>query len=387
MPQTAKRDYYEVLGVSREASADEIKSAYRKQALRYHPDKNPGDQSAEESFKEASEAYGVLGDPEKRARYDRFGHAGVSGAGPQVNSEIFADFQDLFGGSIADMFGEMFGRPGGGGRRGASRGRDIQYQVALGFAEPRETAEKRIQVSRNEPCDDCRGTGARGGAKPIACGRCHGTGQETVSRGFMMLSRTCSACRGEGQIISNPCPDCRGRGLRPRDREITVRLPAGIADGNQLRISGEGEHGAGGGPPGDLYVQVRVRAAEGYERRDADVLSEISLSFPEAALGTEARVTTIWGDEALRIPPGTQPGRVLRMRGKGFPRLRSRARGDHLVRVRVRVPTDLSPGAKKALESFDTELRRQTKPGSDPGADRNAAGEDGKPGFFNRIFS
>lgn len=378
-----RRDYYEVLGVGRDASPEDIKRAYRKLALRHHPDKNPGDKAAEESFKEAAEAYGVLADREKRARYDRFGHAGVSGAGPQVNSEVFADFQDLFGGSVFDLFGEMFGgRSGGRGQR-ASRGRDIQYEVTLGFAEPRENTEKRILVSRAEPCDDCRGTGARAGAQPLACGRCSGTGQETVSRGFMMISRTCSACRGSGQVISDPCPECRGRGARSREREIKVRLPAGIEDGNQLRISGEGETGGKGGPPGDLYVQVRVRPAEGFERRGADVLSEISLSFPEAALGTETRIATIWGDQSLRVPAGTQPGRVLRLRGKGFPVLRSRSRGDHLIRVRVRVPTDLSPGAKKAVESLDRELRRRD--GAAGG--RGAAAEDAKTSLFDRLFS
>lgn len=354
MPIATERDLYEVLEVERDASSEEIKRAYRKLAVRFHPDRNPGDKAAEESFKEASEAYSILADPEKRSRYDRFGRAAVGAAGAPVDSEIFADFQDLFrGGSVFDLFGEMFG--GGSGRR-ASTGRDIQYELNLGFREPREDSEKRILVSRAEPCEGCRGSGIKAGKKPIVCGRCGGRGQETFSRGFMVMSRTCSGCGGAGNIVRDPCSKCRGTGRTPREREITVRLPAGLEDGNQLRIPGEGEHGARGGPPGDLYVRVHVRPAKGLERDGGDVISRATITFPEAALGTAIPVRTIWGDESLRIPGGTQPGTEFRLRAKGFPVLRSRSRGDHRVLVRVEVPRQLSEGARRAVETLAGEL-------------------------------
>lgn len=402
MPATAQRDYYEVLGVARDASAEEIKKAYRKLAVRFHPDRNPDDTSAEEQFKQASEAYSVLGDPDKRSRYDQFGHAGVAGAGQSVNSEIFADFQDLFrGGSVFDLFGEMFG---GGSPRGPARGRDIQYEVSVDFGEPKEESRKRLLVSRSEPCDSCQGNGVEPGKRPILCGRCGGRGQETFSRGFMVMSRTCSGCGGAGKVVRDPCRDCGGAGRAAREREITVRLPAGIADGNQLRIPGEGEPGARGGPPGDLYVQVHVRSARGLRREDDDVLSEAAVTFPEAVLGTEIPIPTIWGRETLRVPPGTQPNTILRLRGKGFPALRGRGRGSHLVRVRVEVPEKLSGRARNAVTVLAEELDsssapppgqpaadrdgRSTEPGDPSGDERGP--EDGakdRSSFFDRIFS
>ena len=399
MPSTAQRDYYDVLGVGRDASSDEIKKAYRKLAVRYHPDRNPGDKSAEEQFKEASEAYGVLGDPDKKSRYDRFGHAGVSNTGQPMNSEIFADFQDLFRGSVFDLFGDMFG---GGNRHGPARGRDIQYELSIDFGEPKEESGKRILVSRAEPCDSCRGSGIEAGKQPILCGRCGGRGQETFSRGFMVMSRTCSGCGGTGKIVRDPCRECAGNGRTPREREITVRLPAGIADGNQLRVPGEGEPGARGGPPGDLYVRVHIRPRRGLRREENDVLSEATISFPQAVLGTDILIATIWGEETLRIPAGTQPHTILRLRNKGFPALRGRGRGNHLVRVLVEVPRKLSDRSRAAVEALADELDQPLRaapapPGRHPhsgkpdgrgNAEANGDGADkSRSSFFDRIFS
>ena len=396
MPSTAQRDYYEVLGVARDASPDEIKKAYRQLAVRYHPDRNAGDKSAEEQFKEASEAYGVLGDAEKRSRYDRFGHAGVGGAGQPVNGEIFADFQDILRGSVFDLFGDVFG---GADRHGPARGRDIQYELSVDFGEPKEESRKRILVSRAEPCDSCRGSGIEAGKKPILCGRCGGRGQETFSRGFMMMSRTCSGCGGTGKIVRDPCRECAGNGRTPREREITVRLPAGIADGNQLRVPGEGEPGARGGPPGDLYVRVHVRPARGLRREEDDVLSESTISFPQAVLGTEIPISTIWGEDTLRIPPGTQPHTILRLRNKGFPTLRGRGRGSHLVRILVEVPKKLSTRARAAVEALADEIHESAeasaaRPAGDPGGagdgESRVAGngaDKSRSSLFERIFS
>ena len=391
MPTATERDLYDVLGVGREASPEEIKRAYRKLAVRFHPDRNPGDQAAEESFKQASEAYSVLADPEKRSRYDRFGHRGLGAAGAPPNSEIFADFQDLFRGNVFDLFGEMFG--GAGGRR-AARGRDVQYELRIGFGEPRENCEKRILVSRAEPCEPCRGSGVEAGKTPIVCGRCGGRGQETFSRGIMMMSRTCSGCGGAGNLIRDPCPECGGAGKSSREREITVRLPAGVADGNQLRIPGEGEPGVRGGPPGDLYVRVHVRPARGMTRENEDVISEATIRFPDAVLGTEIPVRTIWGAESLRIPPGTQPDTILRLRGKGFPALRGRGQGHHLVRIRVEVPKRLSERARRAVEELAGELApspsRPRRGGRAAGKRTGENGDDAepeRPSLLDRLFS
>ncbi len=396
MPATEQRDYYEVLGVGRDASPEEIKKAYRKLAIRYHPDRNPDNKSAEEQFKKASEAYGVLADPEKRSRYDRFGHAGVGGVGQPMNSEVFADFQDLFRGSVFDLFGEMFG---GGPSGGPARGRDIQYEVSIDFGDPKEESRKRILVSRSEPCDACRGSGIEAGKQPILCGRCAGRGQETFSRGFMVMSRTCSGCGGSGKIVRDPCHECGGNGRTPREREITVRLPAGIADGNQLRIPGEGEPGTRGGPPGDLYVRVHVRAARGLRREDDDVFSEAAISFPQAVLGTEIPIATIWGEETLRIPPGTQPHSVLRLRNRGFPALRGRGRGSHLVRVLVEVPKKLNSRARAAVDALADEIGAAAASSGAGQGQRSESGSAGQPeaagddaegsrsSFFDRIFS
>ncbi len=392
--ETARRDYYEVLGVNRTASPDEIKRAYRKLAVRFHPDKNPGDRAAEESFKEASEAYGVLGDQEKRARYDRFGHAGVSGAGQTVNREIFEDFQDIFrgGSGIFEMFGDMFG--GSAGRRsGPARGGDIQVRLSMDFTDPVEEREERILVPRQEACEDCRGSGGAEGAQPIVCGRCGGSGQETLARGFMVLRQTCSGCRGAGRINRNPCRACGGEGLRPREREVTVRIPAGIDDGNQLRIPGAGEPGLRGGPPGDLYVIVQIRPHPELRRDGPNVLGELSVSFPEAALGAVKEVETVRGRESLRIPAGSQPGSRLRLRNRGFPVLRSRSHGDHVVRLHIQVPRRLSRAERNAVERLADAMRGDSGKAEDGDSDfagsESAAPEKKaeRPSFLNRLFS
>ncbi len=392
---TARRDYYEVLGVERTASPDEIKRAYRKLAVRFHPDKNPGDRAAEDAFKEASEAYGVLADQEKRARYDRFGHAGLGGAGQTVNREIFEDFQDLFRGGVFDMFGEMFGS--GGRRSGPARGGDIQVRLTVDFADPVRDREERILVSRHETCEDCRGSGGAEGAQPIACGRCGGSGQETLSRGFMVLRQTCSGCRGTGRINRNPCRTCGGEGLRAREREVTVRIPAGIDDGNQLRIPGSGEPGRRGGPSGDLYVIVQVRPHPRLRRDGSNVLGDVTVSFPEAALGAVKEVETIRGPESLRIPAGTQPGSRLRLRSRGFPVLRSRSRGDHLVRVLVEVPRRLNRVERRAVEQLADAMKGDAGKADDGDSDfarsdtdtaeRRPDDKTERPSFLHRLFS
>ncbi len=389
----SRRDFYEILGVDRGASPDEIKRAYRQLAVRHHPDKNPGDKAAEEAFKEASEAYGILGDKEKRARYDRFGHAGVGGAGQTVNREIFEDFQDIFRGGVFDLFGDMFG--GGGRRSGPSRGQDIQVRLSVDFTGPVREREERILISRNEPCEECRGTGGEGGAQPIICGRCSGSGQETISRGFMVLRQVCAPCRGSGRIIRNPCRPCAGEGLRPREREVTVRIPAGVDDGNQLRIPGAGQPGAAGGPAGDLYVVVHTRPHPNLHRDGANVLGKLFISFPEAALGAIKEVETVRGTESLRVPAGTQPGSRLRLRNRGFPMLRGRGQGDHVVEVRVEVPRKLSRSGKRAVEQLASVLgggAREANEDSDDGdsdfGGKEESGQKGeRPSFLGRLFS
>ncbi len=376
----SERDYYEILGVPRDASPAGIKKAYRALAVRFHPDRNPDDPSAGEAFKQASEAYSVLKDPEQRARYDRFGRAGVGGSGPRVNSDVARDIEDLFGGSVFDIFGDLFGQRGS--RRRPERGRDVQYELAVEFDEPRHPTEKRVLGAREEPCDPCSGSGARQGTRPIVCGRCRGSGQETIARGMMVMSRTCSACRGQGEMIRTPCPECSGRGRVAVEREIPVRIPAGIDDGVQLRIPGQGHLGRNGGPPGDMYVRIHVRPAPGMERDGNDVLTRASLSIPEAALGTRIEVGTIWGPETVRVPAGTQPEATLSLSGKGFPALRGRGRGDHLVTIGVEIPKRMNRETRRAMESLAAALKpgenaakRGPRGAADEGSSMNGARE------------
>ena len=349
----SKRDYYEVLGVARTATEVEIKSAYRRQALKYHPDRNPGDKTAEEKFKECAEAYAILADAEKRGLYDRFGHQGVSsaaGAGG-FDPTIFADFGDILGG-LGDIFG--FGDLFGGARRrgGPQRGADLRYDLEISFEESARGAETSVQIPRQENCETCGGSGATPGTSPSTCPQWRGRGQVSFQQGFFTVVRTCPQCRGSGRIVSKPCHTCRGAGRVTRDRKITVKIPAGIATGQQLRLSGEGEAGAAGGPPGHLYVVVHVQEHEFFRRDGINLFCEIPVHFTTLALGGEIQVPTLDGTENVKVPKGTQTGTTLRLRGKGMPEVNGRGRGDLFATVQVQTPKKLTRDQRHALEQL-----------------------------------
>jgi molecular chaperone DnaJ len=348
----SKRDYYEVLAVSREAKEQEIKSAYRKLALKYHPDRNPGDKAAEEKFKEAAEAYAVLADAEKRSAYDRFGHAGVSsaaGAGG-FDPTIFADFGDIFGG-LRDIFG--FGDIFGGGRRGGpQRGSDLRYDLEISFEESARGVETAVQIPRQEQCDTCRGSGAAPGSAPSVCPHCNGRGQIRYQQGFFTVAQTCRQCGGAGRVITKPCPECHGNGAIARQRKLTVKIPAGIASGQRLRLQAEGEAGSAGGPPGDLYVVVHVQESSVFQREGDDLFCRVPITFPIAALGGEVKVPTLDGHEVLAVPEGTQSGHVFRLRAKGMPSVTGRGRGDLHVAVDVATPKKLTKDQRHLLEQL-----------------------------------
>lgn len=328
-------DYYEILGVARDASAAEIKGAYRKLAVKYHPDKNPGDTKAEERFKEAAEAYAVLSDPDKRARYDRFGREAVGGGGAAgFDPSAFSDFSDILG----DLFG--FGSVFGQGQRpgGPVPGADLRYDLSISFEEAAFGVTKSVEFPRLETCESCSGTGGAGGKPPVVCKTCGGHGQVRFSQGFLTVARTCPNCRGEGRTVSDPCPDCHGEGRRERRRKLEVRIPAGADQGNRLRVSGEGEDGRRGGRRGDLYVVMNVQPHERLHREGAHVLSLEELGYAQMALGAEVTVETLHGPETLTIPAGTKPGQQFKLKGKGIPRLGSSGKGDHVVEVTVRIP-------------------------------------------------
>jgi molecular chaperone DnaJ len=348
MPPTTHRDYYELLGVPHNASEQEIKSAYRKLALQYHPDRNPGDKQAEEKFKEAAEAYSILGDADKRRRYDTFGHAGVSGAaGPGFDPTVFADFGDILGDLFG--FGDLFGRRRAGPRQGAH----LRYNLDLSFEEAAFGTETTVQIPRAEPCGSCAGTGAAGGSQPSACPACHGTGQVTFQQGFFSVARTCGRCRGSGRVITSPCKTCGGEGLVQVQRKLQIKIPAGVDTGSQLRISGEGEPGALGGPAGDLYVVVRVQEHGFFKREGSHLYCEMPLSVTQAALGATLEVPTPDGESTkIHVPEGTQTGATFRVKGQGIPHLGSRGRGDLHVSVRVVVPTRLNAEQRKLLEQL-----------------------------------
>ena len=347
-----KRDYYEVLGVERTAGGVEIKSAYRKLAVQYHPDRNPGNTEAEDRFKEASEAYEVLSDSEKRVRYDRFGHQGVTGVGGGMDPTIFADFSDILG----DLFGFGGGRRGGG--NGAARGADLRYDLALTFEEAAFGTEMSLRIPRLETCTRCNGSGSADKSPPAACTACGGRGQVRYSQGFFTVARTCPQCQGEGRVITNPCPGCRGEGRVERERSISVKIPAGVDTGARLRLTGEGEHGSRGGPQGDLYVVLSVKAHKLFRRDGANVHSRRSIAYAQAVLGTTVEVDTLRGKSPLDIPPGTAHGRDFRLRGEGIDRLDGSGRGDHVVNVQIDVPNprDLSEEETQLLRRL-AELR------------------------------
>jgi molecular chaperone DnaJ len=359
----AKRDYYEILGVARNVSGDGLKQAYRQLALRYHPDRNPGDAEAEERFKEASEAYAVLSDAEKRRAFDRFGHAGVGGA-----PGGFSDFGDLgnFGDVFNDLFGDLFGGRRGGGPRGrGQRGADLRYNLEIEFADVLEGIEAQIQIPKMRPCETCDGSGARAGTSAEICGRCRGSGQVVLQQGFFRISRPCDGCAGAGEIVRERCGDCRGAGRVESEQTISVRVPPGVDSGTRLRLSGEGEAGVAGGPPGDLYVVIGFKPHPLFERDGADVHCEVPIQFVQAALGSEIEVPTVDGKVTLQIPPGIQSGKRMRLRGKGVRTLRSAARGDQLVHIFVETPTKLTARQRELLEAFaeesDTEVSPATK--------------------------
>ncbi len=349
----AKRDYYEVLGVERNASETEIKKAYRKLARQYHPDVNPGDKTAEEKFKEINEAYEVLSDPEKRARYDQFGHAGTDpngfgGFGGFGGAGDFAGFGDIF-----DMF---FGGAGQRTNRGPQVGSDLRLDLVLTFEEAAFGVEKDIELPRLENCPTCEGTGAKPGTRPATCPKCQGTGQVRYTQktmlGHFQTIKTCPECGGEGKVITTPCPQCHGKGKVRRTRKLHIKIPAGVDTGSRIRLAGEGEAGLRGGPPGDLYVYIEVKPHEIFERHGDDIYLEMPITFVQAALGDEIKVPTLEGKATLRIPEGTQTGTIFRLRGQGIPHLKGSGRGDQHVKVVVVTPTKLSEDQKKLLREF-----------------------------------
>jgi molecular chaperone DnaJ len=354
----SKADYYEILSVSRSASEQEIKSAYRKLAVKYHPDKNPGNKEAEEKFKEAAEAYSVLGDPQKRAQYDRFGHSGL-GASGGFDPTIFSGFEDIIG----DFFGlgDIFGT-GGRRRSAAQRGSDLRYDLEISFTDAVRGLKTKIKVPRLETCQSCSGSGAAKGSGPITCSNCHGQGQVRYQQGFFSISRTCQNCQGTGKVVKDVCKNCRGEGRVPREETLEIKIPAGVDNGSRLRISGQGEAGVQGGPPGDLYVVLFVQEHEFFERQENNVYCTIPVSFPQAALGTEIKVPTLDGEETLEIPEGTQSGSIFRLRGKGIPSLNGKGRGDQFVTVNIETPTKLSREQKKLLEQFAEVSKIENKP-------------------------
>jgi len=373
----SRRDYYEVLGVSRGATDPEIKSAYRKLALKHHPDRNHGNKDAEEKFKEAAEAYAVLADPQKRGLYDRYGHAGVgTGAGAGAGGfdpTIFADFSDIFGG-LGDIFGfgEVFG--GGARRRGGpQRGADLRYDLEISFEESARGTETSILIPRAEACETCSGSGAAPGTSASTCPSCHGRGQLRAQHGFFTVARTCPNCRGKGQVITRPCSTCGGAGRVTKERKLTVKIPAGIASGQQLRLYGEGELGAAGGPPGDLYVFIQVQEHDFFRRDGNNLHCEIPVNFTTLALGGEISVPVLLGgQEKLDVAPGTPTGTTLRLRNKGMPDVSGRGRGDLMVTVQVVVPRKLTREQRSALDQLAKTLpAEQFEPKPQEADDRN----------------
>lgn len=348
----SKRDYYEVLSIGRSASEQEIKSAYRRLAVRYHPDKNPGDTEAEERFKEAAEAYSVLSDAEQRARYDRYGHAGVSsGAAAGWNASGFGNIEDILGDLFG--FGDVFSSRAGGARRSAAqRGADLRYDLEVSLEESATGMTANLRIPRLETCDTCRGAGAAPGTQPETCSTCGGAGQVRYQQGFFSVARTCGACRGTGRVVKTPCETCRGAGRVEREKTLEVKVPAGVETGSRLRISGEGEGGASGGPSGDLYVVVHVKEHEQFERQGSNLYVAVPITFTQAALGAEIAVKTLDGEQQLKIPAGTQTGTVFRLKGQGMPVLGGRGRGDLFVSVTAMTPTTLTREQRRLLEQL-----------------------------------
>ncbi len=373
----AKEDYYELLGVSKSATADELKKAYRKQAVKFHPDKNPGNKQAEEKFKKVSEAYDVLNDADKRAAYDQYGHAafqnggmgGGGGGGGGGFHDPFDIFRDVFGqqgrggGGGGGIFDEMFGGGGGGGG-GGQDGADLRYDLEITLEEAARGAQKDISFRKNVSCERCDGSGAEPGSKPVTCPTCRGAGQIRRSGGIITFTQACPTCHGQGSTIDKPCTSCRGEGRMPKTTKLNVKIPAGVDTGSRLRSAGNGEAGVGGGHTGDLYIVLSVKEHELFERHGDDLFCEIPIKFTLATLGGTIEVPTLFGKGTLKIPTGTQSGTTFRLREKGMPTLRGGRQGDQLVRVQVEVPKSLSSEQKELLEQFAKVSGDATEPTS-----------------------
>lgn len=347
---TTKRDYYEILGVDRNAEEDEIKKSYRKRAMQYHPDRNPGNSEAEEMFKEAAEAYEVLSDPQKRDIYNRYGHEGLNGSGYRG----FSGFEDIFS-SFGDIFGDVFGFGSGRSRsRTAARaGADLRYDLQISFMDAALGTTTEIELDKYVLCPSCKGSGCAPGTSPQTCGRCQGRGQVTQSSGFFSISSTCPQCRGQGSVITTPCLECSGLRKVKVEKTVQLKIPAGVETGSRLRLRGEGEEGEYGGPNGDLYVFIEVEPHDVFERSGDDIHCRVPVTFVQAALGGTVETPTLTGTEKLKIPPGTQPGKVFRLKGKGIPHLRGYGKGDQIIETVITVPTKLSKKQEQLLKEFE----------------------------------
>ncbi len=368
----AKRDYYEILGVSKDVSEAELKKAYRRVAMKYHPDRNPDDQDAEEKFKEASEAYEVLSDANKRASYDQYGHAGVDGGGG-MGGGGFGNFSDIFG----DVFGDIFGGGGGGRRGGPSRGSDLRYTLELSLEDAVKGTSVKIKVPTLVHCKTCDGSGAKPGSKPVTCTTCGGHGQVRMQQGFFSVQQTCPTCRGKGKIITDPCKDCHGHGRIEETKTLNVKVPAGVDTGDRIRLAGEGEAGTDGGPPGDLYVQVSVKEHEFFQRDGKNLYCEVPISIVDACLGGEIEVPTLDGRVKLKVPEETQTGKLFRLRGKGVVPVRGGAAGDLLCRVIVETPVNLTSKQKDLLQQLQADMT-----GSSAHSPKQSSWFEGMKNFF-----
>lgn len=371
----AKRDYYEILGVSKNASSDEIKKSYRRLAMKHHPDRNTGDSDAERRFKEAKEAYEVLSDSDKRAAYDQFGHDGVR-AGPGGGGFSAEGFGDIFG----DVFGDIFG----GGRRSRSqvyRGADLGYELRLDLEQAVSGDSVTIEVQTQVGCEACGGSGSEKGSEPVSCATCGGTGHVRMQQGFFSIQQSCPTCKGAGTVITNPCNNCHGRGRVAKTKKLSVRVPEGVDDGDRIRLSGEGEAGRNGGPPGDLYVEIRVNPHKIFQRDGADLSCEVPIGFATAALGGEVELPTLDGHVSLKIPAGTQSGKNFRLRGKGVTTVRDRRQGDLFARVAVETPVNLTAEQETLLRSFDESVNA----GGDKHSPRAGGWLDMVKRFFERV--